>query len=139
MLPVRRTDIPGPTLIDTISSNIRGRNRLPGKSGFNNVFKQSQRSADRFFTVLYCSNELGYPRLGLAIAKRNCRLAVQRNRLKRLIRESFRLARPLIGGVDIVVMSRPRAHIATNPDLFDSLQQHWRRLSKRRKTEQGNH
>ena len=109
MLPVRRTDIPGPTLIDTISSNIRGRNRLPGKSGFNNVFKQSQRSADRFFTVLYCSNELGYPRLGLAIAKRNCRLAVQRNRLKRLIRESFRLARPLIGGVDIVVLNRKSA------------------------------
>lgn len=128
MLPVRRIDSPGPTLTD-ISSNIRSRYRLPGAAEFNRVFQQCRRSGDRFFTVLYCSNDLGYPRLGLAIAKRNVRLAVQRNRLKRIIRESFQAARPRLSGVDIVVMARPQAQNATNPDLFASLRQHWRRLN----------
>ena len=69
-------------------------------------------------------------RLGLAIAKRQVRLAVQRNRVKRLVRESFRQARPTLRGVDLVVMARPRLAERSNRQLSESLLKHWQRISK---------
>jgi len=79
------------------------------------------------FTVLYRSNDSNEPRLGLAIGKKNCRLSTGRNRLKRIIRESFRHNRQTLGGVDIVVLNQPAAAEATNKALFESLQSHWTR------------
>jgi len=77
------------------------------------------------FTVLYRPNGTTEPRLGLAIGKKNCRLATGRNRLKRVARESFRDHRATLGGVDIVVLNLPAAARAKNRALFDSLENHW--------------
>jgi len=79
------------------------------------------------FTVLYRPNGTTEPRLGLAIGKKNCRLAAGRNRLKRIARESFRRHQWLLGGVDIVVLNQPAAAAADNKALFDSLEHHWQR------------
>lgn len=79
------------------------------------------------FTVLYRPNDGDEPRLGLAIGKKNCRLASGRNRLKRIIRESFRQNRQALGGVDIVVLNQPAAAKAGNKALFESLDMHWQR------------
>ena len=81
------------------------------------------------FTVLYRSNGSQEPRLGLAIGKKNCRLSTGRNRLKRIVRESFRQHRQLLGGVDIVVMNQAAASRANNETLFGSLETHWKRCS----------
>lgn len=105
--------------------------RLTAKAEFDLVFRQCRRSADDSFTVLYRSNGLGYPRLGLAIAKKRIRLAADRNRLKRLIRESFRAAGPELGDADIVVMVRNGAAAKDNAALFASLKRHWQSLHKR--------
>lgn len=43
-------------------------------------------------------------RLGLVVAKRNVKLAVARNKLKRLIRESFRRQQVQLNGLDVVVV-----------------------------------
>jgi len=107
------------------------KNRLLTGADFDNVFKKCQRSADSFFTVLYRDNGLGYPRLGLAIAKKRVRHATQRNRLKRLIRESFRQAIPGIRSMDIVVLARDQASAADNAAIFASLERHWRLLNER--------
>jgi len=53
------------------------------------------------FTVLYKDNGEQEARLGLAISKKLCKLAVGRNRLKRVARESFRLHRAELSGLDI--------------------------------------
>ena len=45
-----------------------------------------------------------YPRLGLVISKKNCRRAVNRNRIKRLIREQFRLKQNFLSNMDVVVL-----------------------------------
>jgi len=108
-------------------------NRLTNATDFAHVFKQAQRSGDRFFTVLYRRNNLGYPRLGLAIAKKHVRLAVGRNRLKRIIRESFRQAKSQLLGVDIVIMARDQSGSAENRALFTSLEQHWRAVARANK------
>ncbi len=105
-------------------------NRLIQAADYDCVFKRAERSGDRFFTVLYCRNNLGYPRLGLAIAKRRVRRAVSRNRLKRIIRESFRSAKNQLLGVDIVIMARDQSEQAANRDLFTSLEKHWRAAAR---------
>jgi ribonuclease P protein component len=105
--------------------------RLTKKKEFSRVFECSERSADRYFTVLARNNERDYPRLGLAISKKSVKLAVARQRIKRLIRESFRCHQKILPGVDIVVISRPYVDRQTNAVLFDALQRHWLRLTKR--------
>jgi ribonuclease P protein component len=103
--------------------------RLLDKQHFDAVFTKSRRSADRFFTVLYRSTDLGYARLGLAIAKKRVPLATRRNRLKRLIRESFRNSYQGLGPIDIVILARSEADVATNLEIVASLEGHWRRLA----------
>lgn len=96
-------------------------------ASYSRVFRKAGRSKDQLFTVLYRSNKLQRARLGLAVSKKNCRLAVARNRLKRIVRESFRQHQAELAGIDIVVMNQASTHKADNAVLFDSLAAHWRR------------
>ena len=96
------------------------------KASFSRVFGNAARSRDKLFTVLYRSNGKDAPRLGLAISKKNCPLAVGRNRLKRIVRESFRQQQGLMPGLDLVVLNQPAAARASRPALFGSLENHWR-------------
>jgi ribonuclease P protein component len=104
--------------------------KLTESTDFDRVFRDSRRSADAFFTVLYRPNKLRYARLGLAIAKKKVRKAVGRNRLKRIIRESFRSAQKQLIGRDIVIMAREKAASASNAELFASLGRHWQSLTR---------
>lgn len=97
---------------------------------FDRVFDRSVRSSDRYFTVLARPNEQKHPRLGLAISKRKVRLAVTRSRLKRLIRESFRLTQQSYCA-DYVVMAGAQDASATNKELLSSLEKHWMILKKK--------
>lgn len=69
-------------------------------------------------------------RLGLAIAKKQVRHAVQRNRLKRLVREAFRQGSAKIGTFDLVVMARRAAAGADNRRLTQSLCRHFDRIGQ---------
>jgi ribonuclease P protein component len=84
------------------------------------------------FTVLYKKNGEQESRLGLAISKKHCRGAVGRNRLKRLVRESFRINRAGLEGLDVVVLNQAAATRASNKALFDSLNEHWQRCRSAR-------
>lgn len=95
---------------------------------FDNVFQHGQRSADRFFTILFNQNFLNRPRLGFAISKQKVRLAVGRNRLRRLVRESFRLRAAGLPAVDLVVLARDAAKAAPSGELVASLEKHWVRV-----------
>jgi ribonuclease P protein component len=106
---------------------------LTDSTDFDRLFRSSRRSADEFFTVLYRPNKLRHARLGLAIAKKRVRKAVGRNRLKRIIRESFRGAQKQLIGRDIVIMARQNAASASNAELFASLCLHWQALTRDRR------
>lgn len=71
-------------------------------------------------------------RLGLAVSRRCARKAVDRNRLKRVIRESFRQHQHRLPAFDIVVVARPAAVRQQNRRLFASLDGHWQGLSPSR-------
>jgi ribonuclease P protein component len=66
----------------------------------------------------------------LAVSKKNVRRAVDRNRIKRVIRESFRHNRQALEGLDIVVLGRRGMDKRTNRVLFDSLSKHWKTISE---------
>ena len=97
-------------------------------SDYQQVFAAARKSADPHFTVLYRPSAADHPRLGLAISKRRARRAVDRNRIKRIVRESFREQCSDLGPGDIVVLAGPRAATAPNARLFDALARHWHRL-----------
>jgi ribonuclease P protein component len=110
-----------------MDSRFKRRSRLADKSSFSRVFENADRSRDKMFTVLYRPNGTNQPRLGLAIGKKHCRLATGRNRIKRIVRESFRQRKSEMPGLDIVVLNQPAATRATKRALFDSLETHWKK------------
>ena len=69
-------------------------------------------------------------RLGIVVAKKNIRLAVRRNRIKRLVREHFR-RHPFDKAIDLVVLARSGADQLDNPGLWQELDKLWRALGKR--------
>ena len=105
------------------------------------MFKKATRSRDKWFTVLCRDNKGGEARLGLAISKKNCRAATNRNRIKRIVRESFRHHQTALAGFDVVVINQPAAAGGNNRQLFDSLAGHWQQCTQARagqgKQEQG--
>jgi ribonuclease P protein component len=78
---------------------------------------------------LWQQNLLTSPRIGFAIAKKRVAHAVDRNRLRRIARESFRHQLIELGSVDIVILAQPAAATANNQELFRSLANHWRKIA----------
>jgi ribonuclease P protein component len=107
------------------------RARLLTRSDFDRVFAQASRSVDDCFTVLARPNGGDGPRLGLAIARKHARAAVARNRIKRLVRESFRHHQQRLGAIDLVVLGRHGLADRDNAQLRASLERHWIRLQNR--------
>lgn len=104
--------------------------RLNHSGDFQCVFEQASRSADRYLTVLARANGGQKPRLGLAISRKQVPDATDRNRIKRLVRESFRLSQHNLGGLDFIVMARHPAVQASREVLRYSLQKHWQNQVK---------
>lgn len=70
----------------------------------------------------------GGARLGLAVAKKRARRAVDRNRIKRVARESFRERRAALGSRHVVVMNRDAAKGATAAELRAALDTLWNKV-----------
>jgi len=66
----------------------------------------------------------------MAISKKNCRRATGRNRIKRLVRESFRYNKHALTGIDLVVLNTSDTHAASNDMIRRSLDAHWQRCRK---------
>ncbi len=97
---------------------------------YNRVFDKPVRSSDRYFTVLARPDNGMRARLGMAFTKKRVKLAVARNRLKRITRESFRLTQDKYIA-DYVVLAGAQCVKATNQQLFQSLEKHWQQLNKK--------
>ncbi|QXP85418.1 ribonuclease P protein component [Methylococcus sp. Mc7] len=105
--------------------------RLASPVEFRFVFEDACRSSDSWLTVLARPNSRAHPRLGLALSRKQIRKAVDRNRIKRLVRESFRLRQAELGALDYVVMARTPATAVNSADLLRALEKHWLRLTRR--------
>jgi ribonuclease P protein component len=70
-------------------------------------------------------------RLGLTVGKRVDKRAVGRNRIRRVLRETFRLARPTLPPGDYVVLAKPEARALANAALRDEFAGLLARIAKR--------
>lgn len=112
-------------------STFKPAQRLVHKPQFDSVYQSgSKKLGDSCFLILFKPNGLNIARLGLSISSRTVGNAVNRNRIKRIIRESFRLNCSAFPAVDIVINSRNGAREASNAQLTQRLTQHWQTLVK---------
>jgi ribonuclease P protein component len=122
--------------------------RILKPADFKRVFRKNVVSSDRYFKVLGRHNEGHGSRLGMAVSRQVDKRAVGRNRLKRVIRESFRHSpvRPekqqvvapgsekamvSMGCMDLVVLPRRESASVCNRQLFLSLDKHWLRIREK--------
>lgn len=105
--------------------------RLLTAKDFGYVFDHPTRLSDRFFTVLAKKQLVPMrARLGLAIAKKNLKRAHDRNLVKRVVRESFRLNQEKLMGFDIVVLVKGNVSLDNRELLHQSLKQHWDKVGR---------
>lgn len=107
------------------------RARLLKPEQFERVFKNGYREATAHLSAVAAPSELDYPRLGLALSRKQLALAVDRNRIKRQVRASFRDAQTRLPPCDIIVMARPRAHEQSRAAIAAELDKLWNRVIRR--------
>ena len=101
------------------------------KLNFDHVFSSSTVSEDKYFAVFYMPNKGPKNRLGVSTAKRAVSKATKRNKLKRLIKNSFLGGLELGRGVDVVVRVKHQASRAADDKmLLESLTNHWQKIMK---------
>jgi ribonuclease P protein component len=102
--------------------------RLRRKREFDAVYAHGRRFGNSFFGVTARANGTDGPRLGLAVAVKTAGNSVERNRIRRLIRESFRLQQHQIPALDLVVSARLRARGAVSAELRAQLEPLWQEV-----------
>lgn len=102
--------------------------RLVSKQDFQSVFASAKKIAKKNLVLLYIPAAQDRARLGVIIAKQQIRLAVSRNRCRRIIRESFRNAQ--LPPLDIIIIVRHGAQRLSKPALRLEVDQLWQSLSK---------
>lgn len=90
---------------------------------FQRVLKHGRRLSLGCFTVYYDKTDQDFSRLGMIIAKKYCKLAVGRNRLKRLIRECFRHNHEKWQGWDVVLMLRHPVNTLSDEEQVQCLKE----------------
>ena len=105
--------------------------RLLTPAQFKNVFDGATcKASGPNLLLLARHNSQAQARLGLVIAKKNVRRAVDRNKVKRIARESFRHHRAELDHLDIVVLARKGLGELDNAALHVLFRDMWRRLNK---------
>ena len=104
--------------------------RLVCSAEYQSVIARGCRSKDALFVVYAYDNGGRLSRLGVTVSRRVAQKAVERNRIKRAIRESFRHQKKLLVGLDIVTIARGATEGIEGKQLFVSLERHWRRVDQ---------
>lgn len=86
--------------------NFTKKNRLLSQQDFQSVFVSTNKTGHKSFLALYCPNHCSYARLGIIVSKKRIARAVDRNCIKRIVRESFRCHKDQLKGLDIIVLMR---------------------------------
>lgn len=102
-----------------LSARFLRQNRIVLNNDFQRVFANKTNIVSKFMVVWICEGTSGEGlRLGVVASKRTFRRAVDRNRAKRLLRESFRLNRAKINmDLDLVIIARRKILSAKRQDV----------------------
>ncbi|MFC3152691.1 ribonuclease P protein component [Litoribrevibacter euphylliae] len=108
--------------------------RLLTARDYNQVFNHSQFKVSGPLGLFIASpNQHSHPRLGFVIAKKKVKLAVDRNRVKRVMRDCYRLNQDKLPGIDIVFIARPGLGNKDNIAISKFCKYAWHKLSEQHK------
>jgi len=110
--------------------------RLRKRGDFARPFQAPERLLSTPYWTLLATAGKGEARLGIAVPKKRIRKAVDRNRLKRIVRESFRRQHGL-PPLDIVIVAKAAAVEAESGVLREALEQLWQGLRMAPLSERG--
>ncbi|MEI4259800.1 MAG: ribonuclease P protein component [Candidatus Dasytiphilus stammeri] len=99
--------------------------RLDNDKKFRDVFQNSKSILITDIMILYRRNFLEYPRMGICISKKVIKSAHERNRIKRLIRESFRLHQNYLKSIDFIVIIKKSLINKNNHSILNILKILW--------------
>ena len=128
-------------MVNTIDPNCRFQKdrRLLNAHQYKNVFDNVDcKQSGKYFTFLSTSSQQAEHRLGLIIAKKHIPLAVNRNKIKRAIRESFRqklnheIVNTQMTSFDVIVLAKSSVRQLDNAQLNEELRKQWLRLIAKR-------
>jgi len=108
-----------------MSESFQKTDKIRRRKEYQVVFKDGSRRHTRSFVIIKAENEANEARLGISVS-RKAGGAVKRNRIKRLIRECFRLCKNrIVDPQDIVVIARKGiSHSLTYGDVYRELESH---------------
>ena len=103
----------------TPRETFRPHERIKDPADFRRAFDRRRSVSDDVLIVYGVENGLDHPRLGISVSRKKVRRATARNRIKRLIREAFRLGKAeMPPGIDLVVLpARRRADLRRGPAI----------------------
>ena len=105
--------------------------RLLTPADFQNVFNANPKKFScRYYTILAATNTLGHARIGFTISKKKAKNATDRNQVKRVVREEFRLTHPDLPAVDMVFIAKQGIALAENEALRKELDFTWKKLKR---------
>jgi ribonuclease P protein component len=117
---------------EPMSTSFPKHHRLLDKKAFSAVFDgnpvKASGTSGMLLSISSCECE---SRLGVIVAKKNVRHATQRNRIKRLVREHFRL-NPLPAPIDVIFLARRGVADKSNAELRTDIAAIWQKLVKKR-------
>ena len=106
--------------------------RLLTSGHYSDVFQNvNLRVSSRHFLILATVDQFTEVRLGIIVAKKHVKLAVQRNRVKRILRDSFRCSKASLPAIDIVVLAKKGVDKLENEACHEELRYLWQKLGRK--------
>lgn len=93
------------------------------------MFQQAIKINHPLASIYARPNACNHARIGLLVSKKAMKRAVSRNRIKRLVRESFRAHVEKLKAYDIIYVARSSIQDADNKQVFYSLHELWSQLT----------
>ncbi len=105
---------------------------IPSSEGFDEAFSNPDtKVSTRHFLLLLKENDLGYARIGVAVRKKDIKLAVQRNKIRRKIKGSFNVNTSKLTASDHVVLVKKNI-TSDSAVIKKELEELWQKLEKLR-------
>ncbi|CAL4041904.1 Ribonuclease P protein component [Buchnera aphidicola (Phyllaphis fagi)] len=99
--------------------------RLLKSHSFNYVFKKPIKTEYCEITILSRYNHFNFPRLGIIVSKKVSKYSYKRNKIKRIIRESFRLVQHHLLSLDFILIVKKNILIIKTKNLKKKIKYLW--------------